>query len=53
MPNEKQAKSIKQQTLAEIVRAAKEAGMTYGKYVEHMEIKEKEEAALKGEQNER
>ena len=37
MPNKNETKPIKQQTLAEVVRAAKAAGMTYGKYVEKME----------------
>ena len=38
--NKKVKKKIKQQTLSEVIRAAKAAGMTYGKYVEKMEALE-------------
>lgn len=42
MQSKKETKPIKQQTLSEVVRAAKAAGMTYGKYVEQMELMNKE-----------
>lgn len=47
MPNEKEAKPIKQQTLAEVIRAAKEAGMTYGKYVLWLETEERKRERAK------
>ena len=44
--NKKLVKPIKQQTLSEVIRAAKEAGMTYGKYVEKMEALENERTRI-------